>query len=348
MAYYKRVVEEFPSSPEAKNALVGIRNIYVDMGNVDDYFTYASRLGSLGNVSMAEKDSLSYIAAERIYMSGECQRAIQNLNKYLEEFPQGNFVLNAHFYMGDCYHKTGELEKALTSYTNVVQRQKNPFTEQTLLASSSIYMQQEKYADAYEIFSLLESLADLKSSLLDARVGMMQSAHKLDRNQETVEAAAKVLITDKLPAEVEREARFIRANALVKLDRTKDAFDEYARISTNLKTAEGAEAKYNMVKIYFDSGELKKAEDEVFNFAERNTPHQYWLAKSFMVLADIYALRDDFFQAKATLQSVIDGYSIPNDGVVDQASNRLTELVKDEKLKQQGVEGDTIKVNWSF
>lgn len=348
MGFYKRVVEEFPGSPEAKNALIGIRNIYVDMGNVDDYFAYAERLGSLGSVSMAEKDSLSYIAAERLYMSGDCQRSIQNLEKYLDEFPKGNFVLNANYYLGDCFRKIGQLEKALNAFNQVVQRQKNPFTEQTLIAASSIYMEQEKYAEAYEIFSMLETLADLKSSLLDARIGMMRSAQKLDRHQEAVEAAAKVLISDKLPPEIEREARFTRANALVQLDRTNDAFDEFATVSLDLRTLEGAEAKYNMVRIYFDSGEFEKAENEVFNFAERNTPHQYWLAKSFIVLADIYASRDDFFQAKATLQSVIDGYGNPDDGIVDQASSRLTQLVKDEKLKQQGAESDTINVQWSF
>jgi TolA-binding protein len=348
MRYYKRVVEEFPGSAEAKNALIGIRNIYVDNGNVNEYFAYASRLGSLGSVSMAEKDSLSYIAAERLYMSGDCSRSIQNLQKYLEEFPRGNFVLNAHFYIGDCQHRNGELDKALSSYTQVIQRQKNPFTEQTLLASSKIYMLQGRYAEAYEIFNLLESLADLKSNLLEARVGMMRTAKLLNRHQETIEAAAKVLIADKLPDEIEREARFFRANALRELNRNTDAFDEYARVSTNLRSVEGAEAKYQMVRIYFEAGNLQKAEDEVFNFAERNTPHQFWLASSFIILAEVYALRDDFFQAKATLQSVIDGYGKTDDGIIDKASARLTELVKTEKQKQQGTQSDKQNSQWNF
>lgn len=346
MRYYKRVVEEFPGSAEAKNALVGIRNIYVDMGNVDEYFSYASNLGSLGNVSMAEKDSLSYISAERIYMSGDCEKAVQNLSKYLDEFPRGSFVLNAHFYMADCHHRNGRLDQALESYSQVVQRQKNPFTEQTLLASSAIYMQQKKYADAYEVFKLLETLADLKSSLQEARVGMLRTAKYLERHSEVVEAANKVLITDKLPGEIEREARFAKAKSLLELNRTPEAFDEFAHVSNNLKTQEGAEAKYRMVRIYFDSDELNKAEDEVFNFAERNTPHQFWLAKSFMILAQIYAKRDDFFQAKATLQSVIDGYTETNDGVIDEASKLLTQLIIKEKEKQQGSKNDTIQLQW--
>ncbi len=347
MQYYKRVVEEFPESPEAKNALVGIRNIYVDIGEADSYFTYASQLGSLGSVSMTEKDSLSYIAAEKIYMSGDCQKAIQKLSNYLEEFPRGNFVLNAHFYKGDCLHKTGDTDAALDEYTQVIQRRKNPFTEQALLAASEIYISTQRYAEAYEIFSLLESKADIRSNLLVARVGMMRSANQLNKHQDVVEAAAKVLISDKLPAETEREARFLKAKALLAQNRNDSAFDEFARVSSNLKTEEGAEAKYRMVRIYYDSDQLDKAEDEVFDFAERNTSHQYWLAKSFIVLADIYAQRDDFFQAKATLQSVIDGYASADDGIIDEALEKMSNLVKEEKGSQKGSDTDTINLEWN-
>ncbi|MFP4557122.1 MAG: tetratricopeptide repeat protein [Bacteroidales bacterium] len=347
MQYYKRVVEEFPESPEAKNALVGIKNIYVDIGEADSYFTYASKLGSLGSVTMAEKDSLSYIAAERIYMNGDCQKAIQKLSNYLEEFPRGNFVLNARFYKGDCLQKTGETEAALDEYTHVIQRKKNPFTEQTLLAASEIYMSNKRYAEAYEVYSLLESMADIRSNLLVARVGMLRSANKLNRHQDVIDAAAKVLISDKLPTETEREARFLKAKSLLEQNRNDSAFDEFAHVSSNLRTEEGAEAKYRMIRIYYDSDQLDKAEEEVFSFADENTPHQFWLAKSFIVLADIYAQRDDFFQSKATLQSIIDGYANPDDGIVDEALEKMASLVKEEKGKQESSDSDTINLEWN-
>lgn len=348
MSYYKRVVEEFPGSPEAKNALIGIRNIHVDNGTVKDYLAYADQLGSLGNVTMAEKDSLSYIAAERMYMSGNCQKALQSLMQYIEEHPKGNFILNANYYMGDCHYRNKQYDNALAAFNQVIQKPKSPFTEQTLLAVSDIYTQQKKFAEAYESYSLLESLADSRSTLLDARVGMMRSAKELNDYQKMVDASAKVLITDKLPDEMDIEARFARATALMELKRLPEAFNEFARVSLNLKTKQGAEAKYNMALIYFNQGEIDKAEDEIFNFAEKNTPHQYWLAKSFILLSEIYSQKDDFFQAKATLQSVLDGYANADDGIIDMASEKITILVKTEKMKQQGTQPDTMNVKWTF
>ena len=148
--YYKRVVEEYPGSSEAKNALNGIKNIYVDKGDVDSYFAYAAQLGNFANISLAEKDSLSYNAAEKLYMSGECEKSTQALSKYITDYPKGSFILDANFYLGDCYFRLGNSDKALESFLQVIQRQKNDFTEQALLLTAQLYFNKGQYAEAYE------------------------------------------------------------------------------------------------------------------------------------------------------------------------------------------------------
>src|SRR5690606_1018217 len=71
MKHYKQVAENFQGTPEAQAALLGIRNSYVEMNNVDDYVAYARKLGGGANVTVSEQDSLSYAAAERQYMNGD-------------------------------------------------------------------------------------------------------------------------------------------------------------------------------------------------------------------------------------------------------------------------------------
>lgn len=60
------------------------------------------------------------------------------------------------------------------------------------------------------------------------------------------------------------------------------------------------------------------------------TPHQYWLAKSFLLLSDIYVINKDSFQAKANLQSVIDNYDNANDGIIEEAKLKLSLIVAKE------------------
>jgi len=342
--YYKRVVEEYPGTTEAKNALVGIKNIYVDKGDVDAYFAYAAQLGNFANISLAEKDSLSYIAAEKLYMSGDCAKSTQVLNKYLEDYPKGSFILNAYFYLGDCHYRNGDKDKALTALSQVVQRQKNDFTEQALLMVAQINFEKGQFADAYETYDKLENQAEVKNNLLTARLGKLRSAAGLNRNEDVVAAANKVLLTEKLPLEVERETRFKLALSLMQMNKQAEAFDEFSKVASNLKTKEGAEAKYHMAEIQFNLEKFDKAESEVFSFSEKNTPHSYWLAKSFILLSDIYVKKNDSFQAKATLQSVIDGYAIPDDGIIDLASTKLNTIVKAEKSKVPVETRDTVKI----
>ncbi len=342
--YYKRVVEEYPGTTEAKNALVGIKNIYVDKGDVDAYFAYTSQLGNFANMSLAEKDSLSYIAAEKLYMSGDCEKSTAVLGKYIADYPKGSFILNANFYIGDCYYRKGEKEKSLEALTQVIQRQKNDFTEQALLMSAQIYFDKADYPKAYETYDKLENQAEVKSNLLTARLGKLRSASGMKKDEDVIVSANKVLLTEKLPLEIERETRFKLAIALMQSNKLKESFDEFAKVANDLKTKEGAEAKYHLAEIEYTLGNYDKAEKEVFSFSEKNTPHSYWLAKSFILLSDVYTKKEDLFQAKATLQSVMDGYAVPDDGIIDLASAKLNTLIKAEKGKIPIETQDTIQI----
>jgi len=334
LAYYKRVVENFPNSAEAKNALIGIRNIYIDKGDAATYFSYASKLGSIANISATEKDSLSYMAAEKVYLTGNCEKSILAFENYLSENPQGNFAVNAMYYIADCNIRNNNVEKAVEYFENIISRPRNSFTEQSLLRISNIYLNQKQYEKAYIYFDNLESIAEVKSMLLDARLGKLRCAFELQRDDQMPVIAASILSTEKLSPELERETRFKLAKANYRSKKYDDALIEFSKVAQNLKTPEGAESKYMKALIYFERGEYNRTENEVFSFAENNTPHQYWLAKSFILLADSYAAQNDFFQAKATLQSVLDGYSNTTDGIIDQATAKLNQLVKSEKERQ--------------
>jgi lysozyme family protein len=56
------------------------------------------------------------------------------------------------------------------------------------------------------------------------------------------------------------------------------------------------------------------------------SPHTYWPGRIFLLLSDISVKNGDTFQAKATLQSLIDYYTIKNDGIIDEARKRLAAL----------------------
>lgn len=74
------------------------------------------------------------------------------------------------------------------------------------------------------------------------------------------------------------------------------------------------------------SGKYDEAKELIFSFSDSNTRQSYWLAKSFLVLGDIYLKESDSFQARATYQSIVDGYSPSNDGIIELAKSKISNL----------------------
>ena len=104
-----------------------------------------------------------------------------------------------------------------------------------------------------------------------------------------------------------------------------EAVKLYRELAKDVRTKEGSEAAYYVIESTFGSGDMDKTEKEVFAFSERE-PQAYWLAKAFILLGDVYVKKGDNFQARATWQSVADGYSPADDGIVDEAKARIAKL----------------------
>ena len=66
------------------------------------------------------------------------------------------------------------------------------------------------------------------------------------------------------------------------------------------------------------------------DFIERNTPHQYWLARAFVLLADVYIKQNDDFQAKQYLISLEENYK-GNDDIKQMIDVRLNQIREREK-----------------
>ena len=343
IGYYKKVAEGFPGTSEARSALAGLRNIYLDMNDVDSYVNYTRTLGDFASVSISEQDSLTYMAAENLYMAGNCRQAVDNFDQYIDKFRNGSFILNAHFYKADCHHRLNEYDKALESYNFVTGMFRNTFTEQALLGASSINFDLGNYADALYNYEELERIAEIRSNLLVSRKGQMICNFRLENHDGTIRSALSVLSTDNIPEELRRETHYIMGKSHMALDRFDQAMNEFRVVAREVASSEGAESKYRIAEIYFLKGENEKAEQEVYDLVAMNTPHQYWMAKSFILLADIYLELGDDFQARHTLRSIIDNYDVSGDGILDDARKRLRAIQMREDVRSEE-ETDTLEI----
>jgi len=347
---YKRAISEFPGTPDSRSALTGLRTVYVDMNEVETYFSYVRTLGSFANVRVSEQDSLTYLSGENLYMSGNCERAIQVLSDYLDKFPDGSFVINASFYRAECLSSSGRKEEALKDYKYVVDKPKNVFTEPSLLVVSSLNFQDGDYFDALENYVYLENVADVSENRLVAYTGQLRCLFELKDFAGVVSTGQKILNADKLTEEIAREVYFKSGLAYEELSSPDKAIEVFKKVAVDIKSKEGAEAKFRVAKILYAQEKIDASEAEVMEFIEMNTPHQQWMARIFILSSDISLKKNDIFQARYTLQSLIDYYDIEDDGIKNEARERLNYILELEKEEhdQRNKIIDTLNMDMTF
>jgi TolA-binding protein len=326
IAQFRKVIENYRNTPEARNAVNGLRNAYTDMDDVESYFAYMKNVEGLGDIEATTRDSMTYTAGENQYIKGNCDRSSEIFRNYLREFPSGSFATNARFYLADCLNRSGKVDEALDLYQVVISVGNNQFMEQSLLGAASITFGKADYRGAWTLYERLGREASNPSNLLFAWLGMMRSASALQDDEKVIASAELVLVSEKLTEELAREATFLTAKANQRLGNNAEALDDYRRVAQEVATEYGAESKYRVAELLWIAGDAGAAENEANQFVDMSSPHAYWTGKTFLLLSDIAVKKGDTFQAKATLQSLIDYYTIKDDGIIEEARTKLASL----------------------
>lgn len=324
-AEYKNVIKNYPGSEEAKVALQDLKSVYIDLNDVSAYAAYVNSLGGSARFEISEQDSLTYIAAEKLFMRGDNTGAKRSLENYLQTFPNGAFSSNANYYLGSIAFAHKEYNQAIKLFEKVLDGGDLTFREEALARKAEIEYIDKAYEEALHSFKTLLVIAEKPENIQAAKLGAMRSAQYGNQPLEALQAANQLLEDPKLSPEIQAEARYIRAKAYITQNQEKKAMADLQTLSKDTRTIHGAEAKYLLAQLYFNGKEGDKAEKELTNFIENGTPHQYWLARGFILLADIYISRGDDFQARQYLTSLQNNYK-GQDDISKMIEDRLGKL----------------------
>lgn len=324
---YKSVISNYPGSEEAKVALQDLKSVYIELNDINSFAAYANSLGGNVRFEVSEQDSLTYLAAEKLFMRGDNEGARRSLTNYLQTFPQGAFSSNANFYLASIAFAKKDLEEAKRLFSLVLESGDTKFREESWARKAEIEYLDKDYAAAMESFKHLQAVAENPENKEAAKLGLMRCAELTGQPQEALLAANDLLKEPKLSPEIMSEARYVRAKAYISLKQENKALADLKEISKDTRTIHGAEAKYLLAQLYYDNKDDKNAETVLMNFIENGTPHQYWLARGFILLVDIYIRQGDDFQARQYLTSLQNNYK-GDDEIAAMIEDRLGKLKK--------------------
>ena len=324
---YKLVINKYPGSDEARLAMLDLKSLYVDMNRIDEFAALAASMPGNIRFDASEQDSLTYIAAEKIYGRGRIEEAKSSFNKYLQTFPEGSFSLNAHYYLCLIGKEQKNYDMILLHSGKLLEYPDNPFSEEALIMRAEVQFNLQQFADALASYKMLKEKATTADRRLLAETGMLRCAHLIKDDAETIHAATALLAEAKLTPELANEALYYRAKSYMNQKADKKALADLQTLAKDTRNLYGAEAKYLVAQQYYTTGEYAAAEKELLDYIERSTPHAYWLARSFVLLSDVYMAMDKKLDARQYLLSLQQNYHA-NDDIQGMIESRLEKLNK--------------------
>lgn len=321
---YRKVIENYPGSDEAAVAMRDLRSVYVETGKVDQYIAYAGKTAGMAPVAADEKDSLTYTSAELLFTKGSYKSAGTAFEKYLSAYPQGAYRTDANYYLGLINLDGGDKAKALENLLAASRSENSRFCTESLERASSLAYELGQYSTALDAYTRLNARAGSAAQTRAALVGIVRSAYAAGEYG-TVVANADKALESSIDGNMLTEIRYDKAKSLQQLGRQDEAFEEFGRIADNFNTAFGAESSYLISQMLFDRKNLEGAEQNIRKMISAGTPHRYWLARSFVLLSDIYTAQGKSLEAKQYLLSLKQNYTAQDD-IAAMIDERLTKL----------------------
>jgi tetratricopeptide (TPR) repeat protein len=337
---YKSVIADYLGTDYAVAAKSGLKNVMVEINDVDNYYAYIKDKGMQTDKDDLAKDSLVFAAAEKMYMEENLKGAIPALGKYINGNEDGDFLLTANYYLADSYYRETQESNALPFYEKVLEVDDNTYTLDAALHAAEINNRSKVYAKSLSQFAIVERLSTNDKDKFYAQWKIFEGNYLLENYTLCIQEGESLLSSSYNIESVRYDINSLLANSYSKTDDLVNAMKYYSLLAKNMNTKVGAEAKYLICKSLYEGKDYSQAEKEINEFMESESTQYFYLAKSFMLLADIFLNKNDKFQAKYTLLSIVDNYPTTDDGILDEAKRRI-DLLKD----KQEVKEDSIKQN---
>jgi len=324
---FKIIVDRFPNSVEAEDALDNIKTIYVEDGKPDEYAAYMRQIGK--PLSVNTEDELTWSAAEKLYDDQKLNEALSAYNSYIQRFPNGAHVVEANFNRGEIYNAKKDWANAIAAYEAVAAQAPNPFAERSVLSAARInFFELKNYARAENFYLQLKQITSSQELKLEAMRGLLRCQYNQQKWAEASENAKELTAAKGSSADDKTLANMVIAKSNQVAGQYNEAINSFKLVVQLNKAALAAEARYEIANCWFLLNKLTESEKAAFEAINKSGSYDYWITKAYILLGDIYFKQKDYFNAKATFQSVVDNTT--DTELKEEAQEKLNRATEEE------------------
>lgn len=260
----------------------------------------------------------------------------QVLDELIERFPESVNTDDAWLEKGRTYLLTGDNERAINSFKQAIEcKADQSAAPQAAVQLALTYNNMGRSVEAQQVYETvvarypnseeaMTAQEDLKTLSNENLVKSL--AQKLDSKDYNAVLDAHRQLENVVITPLERQTeQLAAAKAYYGQGNGNGARDLFYAAAQDMRTAPGAEAKFRLASLYFDSNLKEAAEKEASELIASGTPHQYWLAQAIILQSDICQSRGESFIATEYLKSLKNNYHTDDD-IQKMIDERLAKL----------------------
>jgi len=220
-----------------------------------------------------------------------------------------------HGLSGDTKSKLNDLTRVERDFPN------SRWLSRVLLEEALTYEETghtDSAADAYK-----KRLGVTTDVDIDELLRMASTMHESGRSTDLLEVVDRIRHANGLEADEMAEINLYEADALADLGRIREAESIYMQLAQNPTSLPGSKAVVTLAENKIRVADYESARDSMEEFTETGTPHQYWLARGFVALADAYYGLGEKTLAREYISSLKENYPGKEDDISSMISSRL-------------------------
>lgn len=320
---YKRILSSYPNSGNADAALVGLQETLALQGRSGEFSQYLADYKK-SNPDNSSLQNIEFEAAKNLFFNQSFKEAITAFESYKRSYPGSAQVHEANYFIGDAYLRLGDNNRALEYFYQVEKANGSPQQNNAVQRIAEIEYENKNYAKAVPYFIRSAGSARDKIEEYEANSGLMNAYFHLSKFDSASFYADKVIALGNITADSEASALLVKAKALLEQNNTQEAEDVLMTLINEHKTVQGAEGLYLLALQFHQRKSYVQSNEMIFDFSGPFGMYDFWYGKSFILLAENYMALGETFQAKATLESIVEG-SV-NETIKKEASDLLQTL----------------------
>jgi len=296
-----------------------------------DNFSQLNKLINTYKDNFPDNDNIKIIQFDNfrnLYFNQKYKELIEYVN---DINISGENIYNSYetnYFLAESYYKLNQLENAENTYNILIDSINSKYYSRSLNRLANINLKLKLYDKSLEFYKSLELNSKNNRERVDAYIGSLTNYYFLKKYDSVHYYSSLINNYDKISFNNRNKINLLNAKSFIDKGNFSNAIDMLLTTINLVKDESAVEANYLLAKIFYDQSLETQALETLYSLNENFSNYDYWVGKSYLLIAEIFMSMGESFQAKATLESLLENTEINE--IKNNAEELLNKIQYDE------------------